>query len=73
MVRIERQTWDQVMIKKDFGCFRGLVSFKIKFHWAFWRPVEAIGGKIYFGRYAEYDADEMKIVIPEEKSREVGG
>ncbi len=56
---IARQTWDQVQIKADMGLFRGMRTFQIKFHWKFWAPLDAIGGKIYFGSYGEYDDEEL--------------
>ena len=40
-----RQTWDQVRIKAAMGLFRGLRSFRTRFHWKFWQPLNAIGGK----------------------------
>ena len=55
---IVRQTWDQFQFKKDMGLFRGIKSLEIKFHFAFWRPLDAVGGKIYFGFYAEHDEDD---------------
>lgn len=53
-----RQTWDQFQIKSDMGVFRGMKTLQTKFHWAFWRPLDAIGGKVYFGPYVEYDEND---------------
>lgn len=58
-MKIERQTWDQVRIKSAMGLFRGMKSFRTRFHWKFWQPLDAVGGRIYFGLYGEYDADEI--------------
>lgn len=61
---IVRQTWDQFQVKKDMGLFRGVKSLEIKFHWAFWRPLDAVGGKIYFGCYAEHDENDEGFGAP---------
>jgi hypothetical protein len=50
-----RQTWSHYKIKKTMGLFRGVKNLQIRFHFAFWRPMEAIGGKVYIGLYVEYD------------------
>ncbi len=54
---IERQTMEQVINKSELWV--GLRSFRIRFHWCFWAPLEAIGGKVYFGNYGEYDTDDF--------------
>ncbi len=57
---IVRQTWEQALLKHElFRAFRGLTSFTVRFHWRFWKPLDAIGGKVYFGRYVEYDDEEF--------------
>jgi hypothetical protein len=39
--------------------FQG-VNFQIKFNWKFWEPIDCIGGKVYFGRYVEYDPKQLE-------------
>lgn len=56
--KIYRQTWKQYLIKAEMGLWRGCKSLTYCFHWKFWEPIEAIGGKIYFGLYVEYDRNE---------------
>jgi len=56
---VARQTWEQFEIKAQMGLWRGIRSLQIKFHLKFWAPLDAIGGKVYFGRYVEYDPDEF--------------
>ena len=56
---LSRQTWAQFKIKSSMGLFHGMRSLRVRFHLAFWRPLKATGGKVYFGPYAEYDAREV--------------
>ena len=58
-MRMVRQTWQQFIIKSEMGLFRGVRSLEIRFHWKFWKPIEAIGGRVYFGRYVEYQDDDF--------------
>lgn len=58
MKRIE--SWDQVEIKSSMGLYKGLASFRTRFHFSFWKPMTATNGtRIYFGRYAEFETDEL--------------
>jgi hypothetical protein len=59
-VDIQRQTWSQYMIKANMGLWSDCSSLRICFHWKFWSPLEAIGGKVYFGLYVEYDRNEFR-------------
>jgi hypothetical protein len=41
-------------------------EFRHKFHFKFWKPINAIGGKIYFGPYVE-----IRYVIPRTEYKEI--
>lgn len=38
------------MKKKEFKMVMKVESWE--FNWRFWRPIQCIGGKVFFGRYA---------------------
>ena len=54
-VETVRHTWNQVQIKSQMGLFRGDRTFRMKFHWRFWKPLKAVGGRVWFGWYGEND------------------
>ena len=56
---IRRQTMEQFHIKNSMGLFDG-VPFCVKFHWRVWEPIEATGSLVRFGRYVEYDSNDVK-------------
>lgn len=49
-----RQTMQQYRVKSDMGLFRG-VRVEIRFHWMFWKPLECLGGLVWFGPYVEHE------------------
>jgi len=63
-------TWLQYVIKNDMGLYKELATeyddfiLKTHFHWKFWRPVDAIGGKVYFGKYVV-----TSYIVPREEAK----
>ena len=43
-------TYKQFTLKEAEGLFR-LRPYNVFWHWKFWKPLNCIGGKVYFGRY----------------------
>jgi hypothetical protein len=55
MSKVLWYTNEQFRIHAASGHFAELITVGIhrRFHWAFWRPMNCIGGRVYLGTYWE--------------------